>query len=100
VADRLQESQLGRPPHHRAGLVFTGELTGEFIAVDSDTGTIPWQFQTSSGIIGQPATWEKNGTQYVTVASGPGGMYGIGRDPNLGHVPLGGSLWSFKLMSQ
>src|SRR5437660_8518133 len=26
------------------GLVFTGELTGEFIAVDSDTGKILWQF--------------------------------------------------------
>ena len=38
------------------GLVFTGQLTGEFIAVDSDTGKILWQFQTPSGIIGQPVT--------------------------------------------
>ncbi len=82
------------------GLVFTGELTGEFIAVDVDNGTILWQFQTPSGIIGQPVTWENNGTQYVTVTSGIGGTYARGPDPNLAHVPKGGSLWTFKLLEQ
>ena len=57
------------------GLVFTGILTGEFIAVDADTGKIVWQFQTPSGIVGQPITWEKDGKQYVTVTSGIGGVY-------------------------
>ena len=52
------------------GLLFTGTLIGEFIAVDVDTGRIVWQFQTPSGIIGQPVTWERNGKQYVTVTSG------------------------------
>jgi alcohol dehydrogenase (cytochrome c) len=82
------------------GLVFTGELTGEFIAVDSDTGNILWQFQTPSGIIGQPVTWDRNGTQYVTVTSGIGGTYARSPDPNLAHVPKGGSLLTFKLMAQ
>jgi alcohol dehydrogenase (cytochrome c) len=81
------------------GLVFTGELTGEFIAADADTGNILWQFQTPSGIIGQPVTWEKDGTQYVTVTSGIGGVYARQPDPNLAHVPKGGSLWTFKLMA-
>jgi alcohol dehydrogenase (cytochrome c) len=81
------------------GLVFTGELTGEFIAVDVDTGKIVWQFQTPSGIIGQPITWERNGKQYVTVTSGVGGVYYERTpDPNLRHVPKGGSLWTFTLM--
>jgi alcohol dehydrogenase (cytochrome c) len=82
------------------GLVFTGELTGEFIAADADSGKILWQFQTPSGIIGQPVTWEKNGTQYVTVTSGIGGTYARSPDPNIAHVAKGGSLWTFKLMSQ
>src|SRR6185436_7878367 len=43
------------------GLVFTGQLTGEFMAIDSETGKIVWQFQTPSGISGQPITWEKDG---------------------------------------
>ncbi len=83
------------------GLVFTGELTGEFIAVDSDTGKILWHFQTPSGIIGQPITWERDGKQYVTVASGTGGVYVLKTpDPNLAHTPAGGSLWTFKLFEE
>jgi alcohol dehydrogenase (cytochrome c) len=80
------------------GLVFTGTLTGEFIAVDADTGKILWRFQTPSGIVGQPVTWERDGKQYVTVTSGIGGVYALKTpDPNLAHVPAGGSLWTFKL---
>ena len=83
------------------GLVFTGELTGEFIAVDSDTGKILWHFQMPSGIIGQPITWERDGKQYVTVASGTGGVYVLKTpDPNLAHTPAGGSLWTFKLFDE
>jgi alcohol dehydrogenase (cytochrome c) len=83
------------------GLVFTGELTGEFIAVDSDTGNILWQFQTPSGIIGQPITWERDGKQYVTITSGTGGVYVLRTpDPNLVHVPPGGTLWTFALFDR
>jgi alcohol dehydrogenase (cytochrome c) len=82
------------------GLVFTGELTGEFIAVDADTGKLLWQFQTPSGIVGQPVTWELDGAQYVTVTSGIGGVYARQPDPNIAHVPRGGSLWTFKLLPQ
>jgi alcohol dehydrogenase (cytochrome c) len=83
------------------GLVFTGELTGEFIAVDQDTGKILWKFQTPSGIIGQPITWQHDGKQYVTITSGTGGVYVLKTpDPNLAHVPPGGTLWTFALMDQ
>jgi alcohol dehydrogenase (cytochrome c) len=83
------------------GLVFTGMMTGEFIAVDSDTGKILWQFQTPSGVVGQPITWEKDGKQYVTVTSGIGGVYAMkSGDPNLVHVPAGGTLWTFKLFEE
>lgn len=83
------------------GLVFTGTLTGEFIAVDADAGKIVWQFQTPSGIIGQPVTWEKDGKQYLTTTSGTGGVYVMNTpDPNLAHTPAGGTLWTFRLMDQ
>src|SRR5262245_1988959 len=32
------------------GLVFTGKLTGEFLALDEDSGKTLWQFKTSSGV--------------------------------------------------
>jgi alcohol dehydrogenase (cytochrome c) len=82
------------------GLVFTGTLTGEFIAADADTGNILWKFQTPSGIIGMPVTWETNGVQYVTITSGIGGTYARQPDPNLAHVPKGGVLLTFKLLPQ
>ena len=69
-------------------LVFTGVMTGEFQALDAETGKILWSFQTPSGIVGQPITWEKDGKQYVTVMSGIGGVYALrSGDPNLVNVP-------------
>ena len=81
--------------------MFTGTRTGELIAVDAGTGEILWRFQTSSGIVGQPVTWQQNGTQYVTVTSGDRNNDNARRlDPNIANVPMGGSLWTFKLLAQ
>src|ERR1700757_2785520 len=83
------------------GLVFSGQLTGEFEAFDADTGKKLWQFQTGSGIEGQPITWEQDGVQYVAVSSGIGGVYSIYTgDQRLASVPAGGSLWVFALAPQ
>ncbi len=80
------------------GIVFSGQLTGEFEAFDADTGQKLWQFQTGSGIEGQPITWQQDGVQYVAVASGIGGVYSIfSGDERLAKVPPGGSLWVFAL---
>jgi len=84
-----------------SNLVFTGVMTGEFQALDADTGKILWSFQTPSGIVGQPVTWERNGKQYVTVMSGIGGVYALrAGDPNLVNVPAGASLWTFGLFDK
>jgi alcohol dehydrogenase (cytochrome c) len=80
------------------GLVFSGQMTGEFEAFDSDTGNKLWQFQTGSSIEGQPITWQENGVQYVAVTSGGFGGYALFTgDPRLASVPAGGSLWVFTL---
>jgi alcohol dehydrogenase (cytochrome c) len=96
-----------RSPHYSStlvtasNLVFTGALTGEFLAIDADTGKILWSFQTPSGIVGQPVTWERNGKQYVTVMSGIGGVYALrSGDPNLVNVPTGVTLWTFGLFDK
>jgi alcohol dehydrogenase (cytochrome c) len=82
-------------------LVFTGVMTGEFQALDANTGQILWSFQTPSGIVGQPVTWQKDGKQYVTVLSGIGGVYAQrSGDPNLVHVPTGVTLWTFALFDK
>jgi alcohol dehydrogenase (cytochrome c) len=80
-------------------LVFTGNMTGEFAAFHAGTGQKLWSFQTSSGIVSQPITWEHNGRQYVTVASGIGTVYlFFAGDERLATVPPGGTLWTFALM--
>ncbi len=79
------------------GLLFTGKETGEFIAIDADTGKTVWQFQTGSGINAQPITFTHNGKQYVTVLSGVGGLYWNFSREALRNVPQGGSVWTFAL---
>jgi len=79
------------------GLVFTGAATGEFMAVDANTGKKLWQFQTSSGIIGLPVTWQHKGKQYVTIVSGAGGVWALLGDERMASVPAGGSVWTFAL---
>jgi alcohol dehydrogenase (cytochrome c) len=83
------------------GLLFTGKETGEFIAVDADTGKIVWQFQTGSGINAIPVTYTHQGRQYVTVLSGIGGLYwNIARERLKDKVPQGGSVWTFALLPE
>jgi alcohol dehydrogenase (cytochrome c) len=80
------------------GLIFTGKLTGEFIALDEDTGKTLWQFKTGSSVNSTAITYTHKGRQYVTVASGLGGIlatrYAAGREPT------GGSVWTFALMPE
>jgi alcohol dehydrogenase (cytochrome c) len=78
--------------------VFTGKLTGEFLALDADTGRTLWQFQTSSGINSTAITYTHDGRQYVTVASGRVGI--LANRAVGGHVPTGRSLWAFALMPE
>jgi alcohol dehydrogenase (cytochrome c) len=80
------------------GLLFTGRETGEFIAVDIDTGKTVWQFQTGSGINAQPITFTVQGRQYVAIQSGIGGVNVLRMGEALKNVPRGGSVWAFALM--
>jgi len=79
------------------GLVFTGAATGELVAFDAQSGKKLWQFQTGSGIIGLPVTWQHGGKQYVSVVSGAGGVWALLGDARFAAVPAGGSIWTFAL---
>jgi alcohol dehydrogenase (cytochrome c) len=82
------------------GLLFTGKETGEFVAIDQDTGKQVWQFQTSSGINAQPITFTHQGRQYVAIQSGLGGVNQARMREQLANVPRGGSVWVFALMPE
>jgi alcohol dehydrogenase (cytochrome c) len=82
------------------GLVFTGTPEGRFIAFDDETGEELWSFQTGSGVVGQPVTWDKDGEQYVSVISGWGGavpLWGGEVAKKVSYLNQGGMVWTFKL---
>jgi alcohol dehydrogenase (cytochrome c) len=80
------------------GLVFTGKMTGEFLALDQDTGKTLWQFKTGSSVNSTAITYTHNGRQYVTIASGLGGIVAPRYAAHA--VPTGGSVWTFALMPE
>jgi len=80
------------------GLLFTGKLTGEFVALDKDTGKTLWQFQTGSSVNSTAITYTHNGRQYVSIASGLGGV--LATRYAFQKMPAGGSMWTFALLPQ
>jgi alcohol dehydrogenase (cytochrome c) len=55
------------------GLVFYGTPEGYLKALDAKSGKELWKFQTGSGVVAPPVTWQDGDTQYVAVVSGWGG---------------------------
>ena len=80
------------------GLVFTGKMTGEFLALDQDTGKTLWQFKTGSSVNATAITYTHKGRQYVSVASGIGGILATRYAAHA--VPAGGSVWTFALTQE
>ena len=81
-------------------LVFWGTPEGYLKAADAKTGKVVWQFQTGSGVVAPPITWQQNGEQYVAVASGWGGavpLWGGEVAKRVNFLEQGGMMWVFKL---
>jgi alcohol dehydrogenase (cytochrome c) len=53
-----------------AELIFTGELTGDFLALDARDGRVLYRFNTGGPLNGGIITYAINGRQYVAVNSG------------------------------
>ncbi len=84
----------------RGGLTFYGTPEGFLKALDAKTGKEVWSFQTGSGVVAPPVTWEMDGEQYIAVASGWGGavpLWGGEVAQRVNFLEQGGSVWVFKL---
>jgi alcohol dehydrogenase (cytochrome c) len=72
-------------------LVFAGEPTGEFNALDASSGELLWKFQCGSGHHSSPCSYSIDGRQYIAVPTGWGawtegflpGMLGAGQGSSL-----------------
>ena len=58
-------------------LVFQGSADGRFIAYDATSGQKLWETPTGTGVVAAAATYMVDGVQYVSVAVGWGGVFGI-----------------------
>jgi alcohol dehydrogenase (cytochrome c) len=56
-------------------LVFTGELTGDFLALDARTGAVLYRFNTGGSMGGGIVTYEVSRRQYIAAASGTPSSY-------------------------
>ena len=85
-----------------SGLIFAGGTTdAEFRALDAKTGEILWSQRLDGGIVAPPVSYELDGKQYVSVATG----WGVDAGRFLGfidqawgtktEVPLGGTIYTF-----
>jgi alcohol dehydrogenase (cytochrome c) len=81
-------------------LVFYGTPEGFLKAVDAKTGKELWKFQTGTGVVAPPVTWQDGDTQYVAVLAGWGGavpLWGGEVAKKVNFLEQGGSVWVFKL---
>ena len=62
-------------------LVFTGELTGDFVVFDARTGDVLYRFNTGGPIGGGIVTYAAGGQQYIAVASGSPSNFWVDRNP-------------------
>ena len=81
-------------------LLFTGDATGKFFALDTATGKELWSFRTGSGHRGSPISYSVSGRQYIATPSGWGSaLAGLLPQlwPETEDFPSGSTLFVFAL---
>ncbi|MDM0047029.1 PQQ-dependent dehydrogenase, methanol/ethanol family [Variovorax dokdonensis] len=58
-------------------LVFQGTADGRMVAYNAKTGEKLWETPTGTGVVAAPMTFMMDGKQYVSIAAGWGGVYGL-----------------------
>jgi alcohol dehydrogenase (cytochrome c) len=92
---KLALPEIGGALSLGTGMVFTGQLDGEFDAYDGQSGAVLWKFPTGSTISAPPATYTIAGKQYVVVGSGnPTGNFAL---PGLPATNAGAMISAFTL---
>ncbi len=53
------------------GLIFGGDVAGEFRAFDENSGEVLWETNLGSPVSGYPISFAVDGRQYIAVTTGP-----------------------------
>jgi alcohol dehydrogenase (cytochrome c) len=81
-------------------LVFSGQPSGEVMALDAKTLQKLWDFNTGGGVNAPPMTFSVDGKQYVAILVGLGGAWDkwfIDATPELKRIQPGSMLYVFAL---
>ncbi len=81
------------------GVVFTGNLSGDALALDAATGEQLWSFRMGGGVRSQPVAYELDGQVYVAIGSGSIAWMDAFAG-GLEKIPEGGHLFVFTLPAQ
>src|SRR3989442_9435778 len=74
---RSPRPMVGAVTTTAGNLVITGELTGDFLVLDTRTGDVLYRFNTGGPIGGGVVTYSAAGQQYIAVRSGsPSSFWG------------------------
>jgi len=76
-------------------LVFQGTADGRFIAYDATSGAKLWETPTGTGVVAAAATYMVDDVQYVSVAVGWGGVFGISQ--RVTELQSPGTVYTFAL---
>ncbi len=76
-------------------LVFQGTADGRLVAYDATSGAKLWETATGTGVVAAPVSYEIDGRQYVSIAVGWGGVYGLAQRATERKGP--GTVYTFAL---
>ncbi|WP_305967568.1 PQQ-dependent dehydrogenase, methanol/ethanol family [Marinobacter salsuginis] len=76
-------------------LVFQGTADARFMAFNARTGDPLWESPMGTGVIAAPITYEIDGTQYVSIAAGWGGVFG--QSQRASDLKTAGTVYTFVL---
>jgi quinohemoprotein ethanol dehydrogenase len=76
-------------------LVFQGSADGRFVAYNASTGEKLWETPVGTGVVAAPSTYMVDGVQYVSVAVGWGGVFGITQRATEREAP--GTVYTFAI---
>jgi alcohol dehydrogenase (cytochrome c) len=93
---RHEQPMCGSVLTTAGNLVFAGEPSGKYNALNAETGELLWQFQCGSGHHNNPTTYSVDGRQYIAVPAGWGGWI-EGFLPAMLAARAGSALFAFAL---
>lgn len=73
---KVKDPMIGGVLSTDSGLVFSGEGSGEFFALDASTGKRLWEANNSAGVNAPAVSYTVDGEQYIAVAVGGNKLFG------------------------